>query len=108
MASCSHGQLEGAPAPVSVRPGGRVSTDLEVSHGQVQSSGARFLPAAAFSPGSAGTLVFCWLHRKREDLGRSVVAAEISAAEILAAEISAAAERLSKYRDYFNLCLNVK
>ena len=75
MASCSHGQLEGAPAPVSVRPGGRVSTDLEVSHSQVLSSGARFLPAAAFSPGSAGTLVFCWRHRKREDLGRSVVAA---------------------------------
>ena len=45
-----------SPAPVSVRPGGQVSTDQEVSLGQVQGSGARFL--CPFSRGTAGTWVY--------------------------------------------------
>lgn len=54
-----------SPAPVSVRPGGQVSTDQEVSLGQVQGSGARFL--YPFSLGMAGTWVYR-RHRKREYL----------------------------------------
>ena len=44
-----------SPAPVSVRLGGHVSTDQEVSLGQVQGFGARFL--CPFSLGTAGTWV---------------------------------------------------